>query len=328
MKRTPALLLFWGVTIIALFMVPEIFGVVVSDVFVGFGITALFAASLNLLVGYGLFSFGHALFFGAGAYATALGLIHIEGLTFLSSFFLGGLVSGLLALLVSPILVRVSQIYFTLLTIALNQFVYVSCLKFYEVTGGENGLGNYMIPPLDLPGISALDMVEKANFYYFSLVVITLSVWLMRFFTKTPFGSIMEAVRDNQMRVSFLGFQLSVTKTIIFAISGFFAGIAGSCFALWLNVVDPASTLHLVNISILTFLAILVGGLGTFIGPFIGVGLLVLFEELVLAYGQQAKLAIGLGTILFLLYAPKYSPLGIMGIYSKIKGRVVNKAES
>ena len=327
MKRRPALSLFWGVTIIALFMVPEIFGVLASDVLVGFGITALFAASLNLLVGYGLFSFGHALFFGAGAYATALGLAHIEGLTFLSSVFLGGLASGLLALLVSPILARVSQIYFTLLTVALNQFIYVSCLKFSEVTGGENGFSNYIIPSLDLPGIGALDMVDKANFYYFSLVVITLSVWLMRFFTKTPFGSIMEAVRENQMRVSFLGFQLSVTKTIIFTISGFFAGIAGSCFALWLNVVDPASTLHLVNISILTFLAILVGGLGTFIGPFIGVGLLVLFEELVLAYGQPAKLTIGLVTIMFLLYAPKYSPLGIMGIYSKIRGRIINKAE-
>ena len=328
MKRTPALSLFWGMIILAFFMVPKIFGVLVSDTLVGIGITVLFAVSLNLLVGYGLFSFGHALFFGAGAYSTALGLMHLDGLTFLSSFFLGGLVSGLLALLVSPILVRVNGIYFTLLTVALNQFAYVSCLKFSEVTGGENGLGNYVIPPLGLPVIGAVDMVDKANFYYFSLVVIISSVLVMRYFTKTPFGSVMEAIRDNQMRVSFLGFQLSVTKTMIFVISGFFAGMAGSSYALWLNVVDTASTLHLVNISILTFLAILVGGLGTFIGPFIGMGLLALFEELVLAYGQPAKLTIGIITILFLLYAPKYSPRGIMGIYSKIRDRGARTAET
>jgi branched-chain amino acid transport system permease protein len=284
-----------------------------------FGITALFAVSLNLLAYCGLYTLGHGLFFGVGAYTTALGLVHIEGLPLLSALLLAGLISGLLGLVVSPFLVRVSGIYFTLLTIAFNQIVYVSCLKFYEVTSGENGIANYPIPPLNIPGFGLLDMVNKTNFYYFSIPIIVIGIWIMWFVTKTPLGGIMLGIRDNQERVTYMGFRVPVTKTIIFVISGFFAGIAGSFFALWLNVVDPTSTLHLMHVSIVTFLAILVGGLGTFIGPFFGVGILVLFDQIIITYGPTAKMVIWLVTVLYLLYAPKYTPWGIMGIYERIK---------
>ena len=307
---------------VLLFMVPRFFGVFSTYGLMNFGITVMFAVSLNLLATSGLYSLGHAMFFGTGAYATALGLLHIEGLSFLSALLLGGLASGLLGLILSPLLLRVSGVYFTLLTIALNQIVYAICLKFREVTSGSNGLTAYIVPPLQVPGIGSFDMGDKVYFYNFAIVVIAIAILVMWFVTRTPFGGIMLGVRENQERVSYLGFMVPLTKMVVFVISGFFAGIAGSIFALWLNVVDPTSCLHLVNVSILTFLAILVGGLGTFIGPFLGVGILVLFEELVLAYGKTADMVIWLITILYLLYAPKYTPWGIMGIYTKIKSRV------
>jgi branched-chain amino acid transport system permease protein len=307
------------VILIILCTIPRVFSVFTADIFVYFGITVLFAVSLNLLAYCGLYSLGHALFFGVGAYTTALGLLHIEGLSLLSALLLGGLVSSLMGLILSPLLVRVSGVYFTLLTIALNQIMYAICLKFYEVTSGENGIAGYPIPPLNIPGIGLFDMGNKTYFYYFAILLIVIGIWIMWFVTKTPLGGIMLGIRDNQERVTYLGFRVPVAKTIIFVISGFFAGIAGSFFALWLNVVDPMSTLHLVHVSILTFLAILVGGLGTFIGPFFGVGIIVLFDQIILNYGQTANMVIGLVTIVYLLYAPRYTPWGIMGIYERIK---------
>jgi branched-chain amino acid transport system permease protein len=203
--------------------------------------------------------------------------------------------------------------------------MYAMSMKFSEITGGENGLSNYAVPPLDIPGVGSFDMSDKGYFCYFAMTVIIISIWIMWFLTKTPFGDIMLGIRDNQERVTYLGFRVTVSKTIIFVISGFFAGIAGSLFALWLNVVDPMSTLHLVNVSIVAFLAILVGGLGTFVGPFFGVGFLVLFDELILAYGRTASLAISCLVILYLLFAPRYTPWGIMGIYARLKGSHLSK---
>lgn len=324
-KLYPALFLCGA--LVFLLIAPPVLGTLKADILVGFGISCLFAVSLNLLLESGLFSLGHALFFGIGAYTTALGLFYVEGLHLVPAIVLGGSAAGLVGLLFSPLLLRASGIYFTLLTVALNQILYTTCFKFSEVTGGETGFSNYLIPSLDLFGLASFPMDNKANFYYFALVIITVCTWLMWFITKTPFGSIMLAIRDNPERVPYLGYWIQGNKILIFSISGFFAGIAGALSALWLNLVDPSS-LHLVNVSFKTFLAILVGGLGTFSGPFIGVGIFLLFGELVMSYGRAAEMAISGITIVYLLYAPKYTPWGIIGIYLKIRQKLPGKAIS
>jgi branched-chain amino acid transport system permease protein len=322
-KLHPAFFLFGA--LVLLLIAPPVLGTLKADILVGFGISCLFAVSLNLLLETGLFSLGHALFFGIGAYTTALGLFYIEGLPLIPAIVLGGSAAGLVGLLLSPLLLRAGGIYFTLLTVALNQILYATCLKFSEVTGGETGFSNYLIPSFDLFGLASFPMDNKINFYYVALVIITLSIWLMWFITKTPFGSIMLAIRDNPERVPFLGYWMQGNKILIFIISGFFAGIAGALNALWLNLVDPSS-LHLVNVSFKTFLAILVGGLGTFSGPFIGVGIFLLFGELVVTYGRTAEMAISGITIVYLLYAPKYTPWGIIGIYRIIRQKLPGKS--
>jgi branched-chain amino acid transport system permease protein len=325
-KLHPAFFLFGA--LVLLLIAPSVLGTLKADILVGFGISCLFAVSLNLLLETGLFSLGHALFFGTGAYTAALGLFYIEGLPLIPTILLGGSAAGLMGLLFSPLLLRTSGIYFTLLTVALNQILYVTCLKFSEITGGESGFSNYPIPALDLFGLASFPMDNKANFYYFTLVTIILCIWLMWFITKTPFGIIMLAIRDNPERVPYLGFWMPGNKILIFVISGFFAGIAGALSALWINLVDPSSSLHLVSVSFKTFLAILVGGLGTFSGPFIGVGILLLFGELVVPYGRTAEMAILGITIVYLLYAPKYTPWGIIGIYLKIRQKLPGKSIS
>ncbi len=308
-----------------LFMAPGTLGVFNADILVGFGISVMFAVSLNLLLAAGMYSFGHALFYGSGAYATALGLYYIKGLPILSALLLGGLAAGLLGLILSPFLVRISGIYFTMLTIAFNELVYGICMKYKEYTGGETGFSSYTVPSLNIPGIGSFDMGDKTSFYYFAIVVIVICIWLMRFLTKTPLGNILLAIKNDDQRVAYLGFWVPGSKSIIIVVSGFFAGIAGSLLALWIGVVSPQSCLHLINVSIKTFLAILVGGLGTFAGPFIGIGIVQFFDEIILNYGRITEMVIWWIIILYLLFAARFTPWGIMGIYTKLaKGRLKN----
>jgi len=321
MNKKVMTLSLWVCIPLVLLIIPKVFSVLTADLIVIFGIQVMFAISLNLLAAGGLFSFGHALFFGMGAYATGLCFVHLGGIPFLFVILIGGSVSGFIGLILSPLLMKMKGVYFTLMTIALNQIVYVTCLKFSEITGGENGLAIPRSPLMYIPGFGNLDMGNKTTFYYFSLLVVTISMAAMWYVSKTPFAAILSGIRDDSERVEHLGFWVPGTKALIFVISGFFAGIAGSLFAVWLNVVDPYSSLHLVNVSILTFLAILVGGIGTFTGPFLGVGILVLFDDLILSFGQSAQMAIWWVTIFYLLFIYKFTPKGIVGICQGIYSR-------
>ena len=192
----------WVVILIIVVIFPQVTGIYYTNFFVRFAIFALYAVTLNLLLGYmGVLSFGHAMFFGSGAYATALALTHIQGMPLVASVLVGGLAGGVLALILSPLLVRVSGTAFAMLTLAFGQLLFVAALKFREVTGGEDGVGGFPIPPLNIPGIGSIDMLNQTNFYYFAVVVVAVCLWLLWFYTKTPFGSLLVGIRDNASRV-------------------------------------------------------------------------------------------------------------------------------
>jgi branched-chain amino acid transport system permease protein len=291
-------------------LVPAVLGVVRANMVVELAISALFAVSLNLLLSYtGLFSLGHALFFGTGAYATALALRHVEGLGLLSAILAGALAAGLVALICCPLLVRVSGTAFTMLTLAFGQLMYVVCLKFREVTGGEDGIAGFPVPPLEIPGVFSLDMTVPAHFYYFALLVCAAGIWLMWFLTRTPFGSVMTGIRDNPERVGYLGYKVAQSKAVVFIISGCFAGIAGSVFALFHNLVSTDGVLHLM-VSFIPLVAILVGGIGSFAGPILGSGILLLIEEWSVRLTDRVELVTGLIFVLVVLLAPK----GVVGL--------------
>ena len=315
---------FWILCLLAaviLAILPHIIGIVKTNIIVNFAIDATLAVSLNLLLGYtGLLSFGHAMFFGAGAYATALSLRHIPGMPLIPVIFIGALAACMLAVIVSPLLSRVSGTAFAMLTLAFGQLLYVFCLKFREVTGGEDGIAGFPIPPFTIPGVPSFNMKNPINFYYFAMAVLSISIFLMWYLTKTPFGKIIVAIRDNPRRVSYIGLKVKNSKALILVISGTFAGIAGSIFALFQNVVSTDGVLN-IFISFTPLMMAYLGGMGSFFGPIFGSGIIHLLDELTSRYTQRVDLVNGAVFILAVIFAPN----GLVGLWRIFREKVSRK---
>jgi branched-chain amino acid transport system permease protein len=313
-----------GIAALLLVIYPWAVGIVYTNIFIYFSIFAVFAASLNMLVSYtGLLSFGHALFYGGGAYATALFLERYEGLGLFTVILIGGLTGAALAFIVSPLLNRVRDTAFALLTLALGQLAYMACLKLRAITHGEDGVGGFPVPDLAIPGVVSINMVPPQNYYYLAILVLSLCLFLMWFLTKTPFGCINIGIRDNTQRVEFLGFNIPLTKCVIFTLSGFFAGIAGSVYALFQNLVTPDGAFHIM-VSFMPIMAVYVGGIGTFAGPIVGAGVMTILEELATRYTTQLALFNGI----LLVVVVMYFRTGFVGLYMLAKQKWFQKESS
>jgi len=317
MRKTIKMVL--GAILIAIIVFyPRFFGIYYTNVFVTFAIFALFATTLNLLLGYtGLLSFGHAMFFGTGAYGTALALEHIGGCPLLVALLIGFMSAVALALILSPIMVRVSGTAFAMLHLAFGQLMYVLALKLRGITGGEDGIGGFPIPPLNIPGIVSIDMADPLKFYYFAIVVLGLSFWILWFFTKTPFGSIMVGVRDNANRVDYMGFKVPQSKAVIYLFAGGFAGVAGSVYALFQNLISAEDGFH-VFVSFAPIMMTMVGGIGSFFGPIAGSAIFGIIEELTSRYTERVELVMGLILILVIMFAP----MGFVGLVKILKEKL------
>lgn len=311
----------WFILAVLLLLVPKLFGVYYTNVFVLFGIFSLYAVSYNLLLGFtGLLSFGHALFFGGGAYATAIALTRIDGLPLIPAVLIGGFTALVLACITSPLLVRVSGTAFAMLTLAFGQLMYVICLKYRDITGGEDGVGGFPIPGLNIPGVVSIDMTDTTNFYYFSMAVIVLCIWILWFFTKTPFGQLMIGIRDNDKRVDYLGFRVPHTKAVVFLVSGWFAGIAGAIYALFQDLVSTDGVLT-AFMSFFPIMMAFVGGIGSFFGPIYGSAILTVMDEMITAYTERVELVTGAVFIVVVLYAP----MGFAGFLQYVRARLFSK---
>jgi branched-chain amino acid transport system permease protein len=308
----------WAMGVVVLAAVPTLFGPYYTNVFVTFAIFSVFTVSLNLLLGYtGLFSFGHAMFFGAGGYGTALALKHVAGIALLPAVGAGVLAAVVLAAVLCPIVVRVSGTAFAMLHLAFAQVMYVLALKLRGITGGEDGIGNFPIPPLTIPGVVSIPMKDAPeNFYYFAITLLALSLWLMWFFTKTPFGQIQLAVRENAKRVDYLGFKVPQTKAVIYLVSAAFAGVAGSLYGLFHNLVSADGALG-VLVSFAPIINIMIGGIGSFMGPILGTAIFQIIEELASRYTDRVELVMGLIFVIVIMYAP----MGVLGVAKMLKDK-------
>jgi branched-chain amino acid transport system permease protein len=301
----------WSVGAVFLLLYPKLFGIYYSNIFVTFAIYALYAVSLNLLLGYtGLLSFGHAMYFGTGAYGTALALTHIQGLPLIPAVLAGFLAAFFLSLCIAPLVVRVSGNAFAMMHLAFGQLMFVLALKLRHITGGEDGVGGFDIPPLSIPGVISLDMTDPILFFYFAIAVILGSLWLLWFFTKTPFGQIMVALRDNTKRVEYLGFRVPHTKALVYVIAGSFAGIAGAIYALFQNLVAAYDAYGILT-SFVPVMMTMVGGVGQFLGPIFGAAIFGLIDEFTTRFTDRVELVIGLVLVLVIMYAP-YGFTGFM----------------
>src|SRR6266705_256372 len=265
----------WGfLVLLAMFSVPAVgtrfYTFLANDV----AIWALFATSLNLLVGYtGLVSFGHAAYFGVGAYTTGI-LMKKAGVSFLLAFPAAGLVAAAFAALFGFFCVRLTKIYFAMLTLAFAQIVWAICFKWNEVTGGEQGMPE--IPYPDLAWMGRLPLLESLrtsdHFYLLTVVLVALCLFLLHRVVRSPFGRMLTTIRENAERAALIGVHVRRYELAAFVLAGAFAGLAGGLSGIFNRGVFPDFAYWTKSSEVL--IMTLLGGMGTFYGP--GVGALAL----------------------------------------------------
>jgi branched-chain amino acid transport system permease protein len=233
---------------------------------------AMFACAFNLLLGYTkMLSFGHAAYFGSSAYITGW-LVSVHGWGTIEGILAGVAASMLLGIVIGAIAVRRQGIYFAMITLALAQLVFFICLQ-AEFTGGENGLQS--IPRGSIFGLIGLGRDD--TMYYFVLAVFMAVYVFVRRIVGSPFGHVLQAIRENEPRAVSLGYKVARYKLLAFVLSASISGLAGSLKALTLGF----ATLSDVNqgTSGEVILMTLLGGSGTFLGPVVGAGVVVTLQE-------------------------------------------------
>jgi len=270
-------------------------------------ILTLFAMTWKMMLNEGgMFSFGHAVYFGLGAYASVLGWLHIPGLSFISGILLGALTSALVAFILGAFLVRMSGTYFALLTLAFNQLVWAIVWKWRDLTGGDDGLGKF--PKPDLFGLS---MKNPVTFYYVALLIIGAGLYFCWYFTRTPMGNVALSIKSNEERAKFVGFNVQSTKLIFLTMLGFLAGISGALYAQFQEFI--ATSVIDLGMSTNVLFMVYIGGTGYFWGPLVGSGIFVYLSEYLSSFTDRWELILGLIFIAVVLFAPQ----GIMGLIRK-----------
>lgn len=278
-------------------------------------IYGLYAVGYNLLFGYtGLLSFGHAAFFGAGAYVTGISIGQF-GVDWFTGVVCGVAAASLLALVIGILSIRTRGIYFAMVTLALAQLVYYIALQASSWTGGENGLRGFTVTSVGIGPVS-LDLLDPVVKYYVVLVFVALALWFLSRILASPFGGVIEAIRENEARARACGYNIARTKLLAFVLSGMLCGLAGTLSALHLSIV-PLEILS-IHTSGQVVMMTLLGGAGTFFGPFIGAFAYLVMEDLLTLWTSHWQLALGAVFVVFVLYLPK----GIWGgLLSLVQGR-------
>jgi branched-chain amino acid transport system permease protein len=271
-------------------------------------VLGLAAMALNFLLGYtGVLSFGHAAYFGLGAYGVAMTLRYLVPSTGLGMV-VGILVATVAAALIGPLIARLRGVYFAMVTIAFGQVFYFIAFRWNSVTGGDDGLTGWRRLPLDF-GFASLDIAgnDKA-FYYFALVIFAVSVGAMALLLRSPFGRTLLAIRENERRARFLGIPVDRHIWMSWVISCFFVSIAGTLYALINNFVDPRA-LRWDQSGNFVIMAVL-GGMRSFWGPLIGAAIFVVLQDFVSSETENWMSFIGLFFVLVVLFFPR----GILGM--------------
>ena len=277
-------------------------------------ILGLFAVGFNIVFGYtGLLSFGHAAFFGMGAYGCGIAIARY-GLPWPLALGAGVLLAGVGAVLIGGLSIRRRGIYFAMVTLALAQCVYYIFYQAESITGGENGLRGVDVRTIAL-GPVALDFLAPTVKYYFVLVFVSLALWCLSRVLESPFGAVLEAIRENETRARACGFDVDGTKLAAFVLSGLFCGLAGGLKAMHLSIV-PTEVLHYQTSGLVVIMALL-GGMGTFFGPFVGAAVFLLIEDQVSLVTAHWQLVAGSLFMVFVLFFPN----GIWGSLLQWVGR-------
>jgi branched-chain amino acid transport system permease protein len=293
--------IFIVLSLLLIIFVPLFLPVTQVNMLVEIAFFSLFAVSYNMLFGYGgLLSFGHSAYFGIGAYTVALLLRHAAGIPLLLSLLAGGIAGALGGLLAGFFCVKLKGGYFALLTMAFNQLFFAVALKWRSVTGGDDGM-SLKRPDLYLPGLGSITMSKILHVYYLVATIVIICLLIQWYLTKTAFGNSIRAVKENDERAGFIGYNVFGTRLSMYTVSSFFAGIAGSLFAFFqgfvsTNCIDAAMSM---NVIFMTF----IGGVGSFVGPILGAGVFLYFTDWVSRITDRWEFVLGVLFILLVMFA-------------------------
>lgn len=276
-------------------------------------IYGLFALGFNVLYGYtGLLSFGHAAYWGLGAYGTGIALAKLKLASVWGALGAGLVLAGVGGLIIGFFCLRRRGIYFAMLSLAFAQLLYFIAFHMADVTGGDDGLRGIRLPPISLPGLS-LSLESSLSFYYFALVLVTLALLALKRILDSPFGAVLQAIRENSDRAGACGYDIRKIKLLSFVFSALFCGLAGGLDALRLAVV-PVESLYWTTSGQVVIMTLL-GGAGTFFGPFVGAATFLVLEDRLSVFTESWPLFIGLIFMAFVLFLPK-------GIWGTLLARV------
>lgn len=267
-------------------------------------ILAIFAMSLNLILGYGgLPSLGHAAYFGVAAYT--VGLLALRGVpNFWLAVVAGLAVATLTAALFGLLALRTQGAYLLMITLALAQVLWGIAFGWRSFTGGDDGLAGVPRPAAGLPW----SLADGARFYYLVTVAFAVTTALLALIARSPFGRALVGIRESERRMEVLGYNTWAHKYVAFVIAGAMAGVAGILFVYYNGFVSPAYLS--VVLSATALIMVILGGAGTLLGPALGSGLIVFLENAISTYTQRWLLVLGLIYVAVTLFAPA----GLLGI--------------
>jgi len=275
-------------------------------------LTGLLATSLNFVLGYGgVFQFHHCVFYGVGAYGTALMIVK-GGFPLWIGFMTGPIVSALLGFVMGIICVRLSKLYFGMLQISLGSLVWAIIYRWYSFTGGDDGIHGIALP----------DILSSYNgAYYFTLVITVVCLLVMYMMIKSPFGNILQGIRDNPVRSEMIGVNVRRHQVLALTIAAFFGGVAGSLFVVVDSTVFPDMLFWTLSLEVI--IMCLLGGWFTFLGPMLGTTIIVLLRTFVSTYTVYWALILGI----VMVFAIFFLPTGVLGyIEEKLNKKIIEPA--
>lgn len=315
------------------------------DILIFLLINVIVVVSYRLITTTGEWSLGHVVMMGVGGYASAL-LAKKLGLAFWLSAPLGALITGLIALVLSFPLFRMKGFYFLIGSFAAGEAIRRTWNAFRDPFGGPGGLVYIPSPELTLPGLGAIDFAHPINFYFLTLVVMTVSLWLMYRVERSRVGLTFHAIHWQDDLAESVGVNIWRYKTLAFCIASFFVGLAGALVGHYLGTVNPPQFALAVMLYALVW--VIVGGTGTFAGPIIGVTVLTIVDEMLRQSEEQFELVVRMiveglldlevGTVnmavqrpliygVILILMVRLLPHGLESLPAKVRGYLARRKE-
>lgn len=273
-------------------------------------IYAIFALGVGVLLKQnGLVSFGHALYFGAAGYGMGV-IFALDWMPAEWAILVVLLAIGVLAFLIGLVIVRVPGIAFGMLTLAIGQMAYLLASRARGITGGADGMGIHW--PSTLFGVQQSVLLKPAMLFMVSWTVMVLVTFVLLWILRTRFGSVTEAIRDNEERARFIGITTTVPRAAVYALSAVVTGIAGLMSSLNTGFVSPEN-LHW-SVSAITLLMVVVGGFKTALGPIVGAIIYFLFKDLLGEHATHSMAIFGAALIAVIVFSPD----GIVGAVQRL----------